>query len=236
MLLTWLVSTALALPPRPGGCEEITLADITRLPSPAVIVLGERHGTQPDLRRATRVAGALSRKAPVTVALEAIDRSQQELVDAYERGEFTAKDLPDRLRWEESWGFAWGPYRKLVSSTSWTVLGAGLPLGPAPDDAPLDIPDDYASFLADMMSEHGEMPAEMQSRFARSMTWRDYGIAQAAIEGWSGDGYLVIVTGRGHVEGGLGVEYQLRHMTDRPVDAFVLASGGPCYDGDRVWR
>ena len=49
----------------------------------------------------------------------------------------------------------------------------------------------------------------------------------------------MIVTGRGHVEGGKGVAWQVAQA--RPnvtVDSFVLAWGTnpPCYEGDKVWR
>ena len=51
-------------------------------------------------------------------------------------------------------------------------------------------------------------------------------------------GYLVVVVGRGHVEGSLGVPWQIARMTTAPVHAFTLAWGGdpPCYRGDKVWR
>ena len=54
-MIAWLLTTALA----GQGCEYVRLDTITSLQAPAVIVLGERHGHQPDLRRARKVVEEL---------------------------------------------------------------------------------------------------------------------------------------------------------------------------------
>jgi hypothetical protein len=99
------------------------------------------------------------------------------------------------------------------------------------------VPAGYYKVLSDAMAGH-EVPIEKQADFVRSMAWRDWRIADLALTGWDQKGYLVIVTGRGHVEGGKGVPWQLDQRVDVPVSGFVLAWGGepPCYAGDRVWK
>ena len=96
---------------------------------------------------------------------------------------------------------------------------------------------DVLDGLRDAMAGH-EMPLDMEERFVRSMAWRDYKIASLAATSWDQKGYLVIVTGRGHVEGGKGVNWQVSQLVDVPVHSFVLAWGKepPCYPGDQVWR
>ena len=67
----------------PNTCVPIDASDILEIPPPAVIVLGERHGMQPDLRRAERITKGLQRAAPVTIALEAIHQKHQVVLDNF---------------------------------------------------------------------------------------------------------------------------------------------------------
>jgi hypothetical protein len=48
----------------------------------------------------------------------------------------------------------------------------------------------------------------------------------------------VIVTGRGHVEGGKGVPWQVGQLLpDARVESFVLAWGqAPCHPGDQAYK
>lgn len=222
-----------------GTCEAIKLSDITAIAAPAVIVLGERHGTRPDLPRAMRVARRLQNRAPVAIAIEAVHEKYQGVLDQYAATPFPDEEFPAKLDWENSWGFPWRPYAPLVTAADEGILviAAGTDLGPPPADAPkFQVPPGYLPILADTMGGH-EVPPELQDRFARSMAWRDFKIADSALASWDKKGYLVIVTGRGHVEGGKGVAWQADQKTDSPVHAFVLSwTEPPCYKGDKVWR
>lgn len=234
MFLLFLLQAALAAQPR---CVEIGMADILEIQPPAVLVLGERHGTQPDLARAARVAKRLQRVAGVTVALEAVDHSLQPILDDHAAEKFDKADLPGLLDWPNSWGFPYRPYEPLVSAAERDirVIAAGLDLGQRPEGRTTPIPNGYINILRDAMAEH-EMPANMEARFVQSMAWRDYRIAETAVQGWDQQGYLIIVAGRGHIEGGKGVPWQAQRMVSVPVHSFVLAwADPPCYSGDRVW-
>lgn len=229
------VASALA-----GDCETIRFPDLVDIEPPAVIVLGERHGVRRDLGRATRVVRVLASQAPVRVALEAVHRRFQPVLDRYGADTLEVGDLPALLDWEDSWGFAWRPYAPLVTAADLVdveVVGAGLDLGPKPDDVEIPLPPRYVDILRPAMGDH-PIPLGMEARFVQAMAWRDHGIAAAAVEGWDARGYLVIVTGRGHVEGGKGVAWQVAQMVDVPVHSAVLAWGGdpPCHPGDRIWR
>lgn len=220
-------------------CTPITQADVLAVPPPAVVVLGERHGTMPDLSRARNIVRRFADRGAVTVALEAVRADKQPILDRYAAGELAPRDLPDLLKWTEEWGFPWKPYEPLVTAAVYgaKVVGAGVKLGPKPDDVSVPLPPRYADQLRDAMSGH-EIPMGEEGRFVQAMAWRDYAIAKASVEAWNGEGYLVIVTGRGHVEGGKGVAFQAGHLTDAPIHSFVLAWGQdpPCYAGDQVWR
>jgi uncharacterized iron-regulated protein len=236
MILAWLIASAWA----DEGCTKIGKGSVLSVAAPAVIVLGERHGTQPDLQRAQSVVYRLQKRAEVTLALEAVHARYQSTLDSWADGRMTPEALPESLAWETSWGFPWKPYEALVTAAVWggvrKVVGVGLDLGPPPPEAEFPVPTGYMALLADSMAGH-EVAAAQQERFVRSMAWRDYSIAHSAVEAWNGEGYLVIVAGRGHVEGGKGIPWQADHMVRVPVHSFVLAwADPPCYDDDKVWR
>ncbi len=235
MVVGWL-ATALA---GDTQCEISSLRDVLAIPAPAVIVLGERHGTQPDLYRAAKVVHRLQADAHVTVALESVDGSKQTVLDDFANQRVSWEELPTALDWENSWGFRWQPYAPLVTASvrGAKVVAAGLPLGAPPEDATITVPTGYFRVLESAMSGHPVPPASERD-FVRSMAWRDQRIAEQALAGWDGEGFLVIVTGRSHVEGGKGVTWQIDRRTDAPVHGFALAWGGdpPCFQGDRVWR
>lgn len=237
-MLGWLAATLLSAPAPAAECETVSFRDVIDVEAPAVIVLGERHGHQPDLRRAGRVVSRLARTAPVQVGIEAVHQRYQPVLDAFAAGRADASDLPELMDWEGSWGFRWRPYQPVVTAAvdGATVRAAGLDLGPMPEDAQVPIPPAYFDILRDAMAGH-EMDPSMASGFVAAMAWRDHRIAALSAEGWSGEGYLVIVTGRGHVEGGKGVNWQVQRMVDAPVHSFVLAKGPnpPCHPGDKLW-
>ncbi len=224
-------------------CEDITLDELVEQPAPAVIVLGERHGHKSDMKRAWHVVkGLLDSDQPVTLAMEAVHEDNQPVLDAFEKREFGKGKLPKQLDWKETWGFPWKPYKKLVASSrkGVRVVAAGLELGPKPEDREIEVPEGYDAFLMEIMGAHAHtMEPEMKARFSTSMAWRDFRIAELAAEGWSGEGYLVILTGRGHIEGGMGTTWQLpklEQVGDTPVVSAVLDhETARCLEGDRVW-
>jgi hypothetical protein len=115
------------------------------------------------------------------------------------------------------------------------VVGVGLDPTMRPTDAQIPIPPGYIHVLGDALGQ--PLPVELESRFLQTVAWRDYAIASAAIEAWDGEGYLVILADRLHVEGGLGVSWQASLMTEAPVHAFVLADAeSRCYDGDKLFK
>lgn len=236
MILLALTSLASAQ----DACSDFTLTDVLAVEAPAVLVLGERHGTGLDLGRATRIAKRLADDQPVTVALEAVHESKQEVLDDFRDGELSVDGLREALEWDDSWGYAWGPYRPLVAGAAlgFDVLAVGPTLQAPPKNKRFPVPPGYAALLEEDMGEH-PVAKGIEERFVRSMAWRDNRIAHLAQQNWDRRGYLIVVTGRGHVEGGLGVPWQLdRMMQGVPVHAFVLAHGNEprCTPGDRYWR
>jgi hypothetical protein len=181
----------------------------------------------------------LARRGPVTLALEAAHSDHADAVTAFNAGDTSSRALRLGLRWEQTWGFAWRPYRRLFAMRRVGVrfVAAGLKLGPPPEGREVAIPDGYGERLAAVLAAHGgALDEAAQSRFARSMAWRDLRIGELAVAGWGGEGVLVILTGRGHVEGGVGTAWQLARIDERPIQAALLAATSACEPGDRLLR
>jgi hypothetical protein len=231
----WLIAAAMA----GDACEHVKLGDIVDVSAPAVVVLGERYGHQPDLSRAHKVVAKLRKRGDVTVAVGSVQARHQPLLDGFASGRLDASDLPGLMDWDNTWGFSWKAYEPLVTAGSRGdhVVGIGVPYGPRPADASMPIPPRYVDVLRAGMGGHEVSPGTA-AQLVQAMAWRDFRMAQLAVEGWDQDGFLVVVVGRGQVEGGKGVAWQLARMTRAPVHAAVLAAGDdpPCYAGDRLWR
>jgi hypothetical protein len=165
------------------------------------------------------------------VALEAVDRRKQQAMVQLAEGTLKPRQVEPATDWSSTWGHAFKPYLPVFKADG-LFVGAGLPIGPAPEDREFEIPERYVTELGATASKHGMDP----NVFASSMAWRDVGIAENAVQGWSGEGFLVILTGRGHVTEGLGVPWQLaRGITEVPVLSYLLDSEG-CATGDAVLR
>jgi uncharacterized iron-regulated protein len=248
---SWMLwtSCALAGPSAVAApCVRVSVSDLVdeAAAQPAsIVVLGERHGHAGDLNRAARVVAGLLAKdasARVTVALEAVAEGRGEVVSLWRAGN-RADDLEALLDWSVSWGFDYAPYRPLLEASSdrVDVVEAGPPLSKRPEDAFFPVPPNYGEALQAMF---GADAHPVTREFVAAMAWRDHRIASLSIEGWLGAdgtprGPLVVVTGRGHVEGGLGVAWQAQRLRpEARVIGATLGLGGAarCGDDDRYLR
>ncbi len=222
-----------------GGCERLRMGQLLGHPSPRVLFLGERRGTRKDLSRARRIVRKLAASGPVTLALEVVDGQKQNVLDRLSEGKLTPEKLPEALGWEASVGFDYRWYERLLrlyAQDGVQVSAVGQPVQLRPDEQTLPLPPGYALVLADAMGE-GPVPPELEERLVQTAAWRDHRVAQAALDSWSGEGWLVVVVDRAQLEGGLGVQWQARQLTDAPVDFALLADAGSrCYKGDRLLK
>jgi hypothetical protein len=156
------------------------------------------------------------------------------VLDRYAAGEVEALDLPGLLDWTNAWGFPWGAYAPLVTGALHgdDVVGIGVPFQAKPVDVPVPLAPGYGGLLTDSMAGH-PMPPALESVFVQSVAWTDHRLARDALSAWKGEGALVIVVDRLHVEGGRGVAWQAQRLTEVPVHAVLLGGPGGCYDGDR---
>ncbi len=219
-----------------AGCVKVSVADLAAAPSPSVLVLGERRGTNPDLARAAKIVGKLAARGPVTVALQAVDADLQPTLDAFGEGTVLVEALPAKLAWAERNGFPFDGYAKIFEQRSENVrfVGIGGPVALKPPEASFPLPPGYIAILADAMGD-SPVPGALETTTVETVAWADHGYATRALAAWDGAGVLVILVDRLHVEGGLGVQWQAERLAQVPVAAAMLADGGSrCYAGDRL--
>jgi uncharacterized iron-regulated protein len=230
----WWVAAALAQDPA-AECGKTSIGKLTQAPAPAVIVLGERKGTLPDLARARKVVKKLAaRGEPVTLALQAVKPEGQPVLDQVSAGTLPVDQAAGKLDWENTWGFPFEVYAPLLELEGVKTVGIGQAYTLRPSEEAVPLPPAYITVLADPMGDN-PVPPEMESGFAEFVAWADHRMARAAVEAWDGRGYLVILVDRYHVEGGLGVQWQAQRLTEAPVSAALLADAGSrCYRGDQL--
>ncbi len=231
MWVIGLLSVAMA-----EDCAKTSVGKLAAVPQPAVLVLGERKGTLPDLKRAKAIVAKLAKRGPVTVALQAVAVEHQPVLDEVNAGKLSVDQLPSTLDWENTWGFPFEAYEPLfaLAGPGVKLVAAGQRYEPLPEEVTLPLPPGYMHVLADTMVE-SPLPVELESSFVAEVAWADHRMAKSALAGWDGKGALVIVVDRFHVQGGLGVGWQAQRMTDAPVTAALLAAAeGICYAGDQT--
>ena len=191
----------------------------------------------PDVLRAERLVAKLARTGPVTVAVQAVHQDKQPVLDQYTAGQIGFQDIPGLSGWNEYWHAPFSSYEHLFGlgpSLSWTAIGVSP--APRPEDQRIPMAPGYLGVLLDAMGEQA-MPVELEPEFVEQIAWMDHRMARTAIDAWSGEGVLVILVDRLHVEGGKGLSWQIQQMTEAPVSSVLLANAqSPCYPGDRIWK
>jgi hypothetical protein len=239
MLLPLLLSaTELA---HADGCAKTSISELTTPAGPRVLVLGERKGTLPDVARAASIVKKLAAKGPVTVALQAVRPDRQAELDQWKAGSIPAASLSVQLDWSGGpdnlyAGFPFEAYLKLFETRALGVkfVGIAQPYSLLPEGGTVQLPPGYIGVLADAMGD-GPVPVDLETTTVETVSWADFRLASAAVDGWDRQGTLVVLVDRYHVEGGLGVQWQLQRLVEVPVDAALLANGETrCYAGDRL--
>jgi len=235
--MTWFIWLTLAF--ADDSCRTITLPDITAVPEPAIIVLGERRGVAMDNLRAVKVLKALHKKteSPVTVAVDVVHHKYQHVFEQYSTGALDILQLEDALSWRTHTEVSFTPYRKLFATavTGGTIHAVGTDLKPPPPEITPPTPGVYPSIVNSVVPD-GELGFGLDAKISKTMAYWDYLVANRAANEWDGRGYLLIVTERARVEGGGGIPWQLVRQQDTPVYSFLLAWADPyCAKGDNVW-
>lgn len=81
-----------------------------------LLLVGDYHALPQSQRFAASLVRQLALERPVVVALEPVFARDQELLDAWSRGELGESELRERLRFDLYWGYDWKPFRELLET------------------------------------------------------------------------------------------------------------------------
>lgn len=233
LLLSVFLSNAQAV--TAGQCVATSMQSAI-VDAPAVIVLGARRGMQPDHLRAGEVIRRLSRRGPVTLAVDIITTEGEVWHQQYIANGFGDDALPLALRWDAEVGFPWSVYRPLLTNDRITWVGVGVAYGRTPaEDAMIQIPMTLGDRIRESSGGH-DVPAGRQESLMRTIAWQEQEMATAAVNAWNGEGYLVLLADRFRVQGEGGLSWQVARQTSAPVSTHLLAWGLDwCDTNDRVF-
>ena len=248
------LSKNLALPKVSGpipvsGQHEPTAAERAywdQLAPARVIYIGETHNNNADhVYQLEVLKGLKTRGNEVTVGWEMFDRTQQGWLDAWNAHHLSTDTLLSKTDFQRHWGTYSVLYEKIlrwsqgegVASLALNApdglshkLAQGQPL--APEERALlptgfqPLPGGYEHFAAQMGASPHE-GANLENFYKAQVLW-DETMASRIVEHLAAhpDGKLVVLLGRGHVEGGFGVPAYVSQKTEA-AQLVVYPGGAP---------
>jgi hypothetical protein len=123
-----------------------------------VLLVGDYHALAKSQRFAAGLVRQIATERPVVVGLEMIFARDQNLLDAWHRGEFDARELRERIRFDLDWGYDWEPFYELLESSRAHALATyGLDCTPRNDLRRIGMRDRHAAArLAEVRDRHPE--------------------------------------------------------------------------------
>jgi uncharacterized iron-regulated protein len=241
----------------PSG-EPLDLETLTALLAEAqVVYVGERHDAAAD----HAVEAAIVRLArPNLLGMEMFSRPVQPALDAYARGELDEVGLVEQTEWNERWGMPFELYADVVRASrdvgarilalnaprEWTraIARSGiaeLPLEIRSALPELDLTNDaHRAMVMDALAghtSHGGVamdPAALERFYLAQLVW-DETMGESVARALDAEpaARLVVVAGRMHVQGGLGIpRCAARRRTLRSL--VVLPLTGPELERERA--
>ena len=127
------------------------------LHSSDLLLVADYHALPASQRYAGTLVEFLSRSGrPVVLALEAVFARHQHVLEQWMRGTIAEDDLRERIRFDLDWGYAWQPYRELLTTARRHAVGIyGLDCMPRSDLRRIAARDRHAaSKLAEIRERH----------------------------------------------------------------------------------
>lgn len=194
-----------------------------------IVILGEVHDNPVHHENQARIVEALQ---PEALVFEMIPQEQEDLVNEMRARAASAAEIEEALAWHKS---GWPPFEQyaqiLDAAPDARVFGGGQPeadvrramvegaAGPFGPDAaiyglsePLSANEQKARERRMAEAHCAEVPEEVLAGMVEAQRFRDAGLADAAL--WArtmtGGGQVVVITGNGHADLGLGIPKKLR--------------------------
>lgn len=252
-------NTGLTLP-RQGGPVPVNLprqetpaerAYWEQLAPARVIYIGETHNNNADHEyQLDVIKGLQARGVRFAVAWEMFDFTQQPLLDQWFAHHLGTDALLQKTDFQNHWGGLSVFYEKIMR---WTLLESvpSLAINAPPSmsrklaqNVPLDaneqamlpsgfqpVPGGYENFC-EQMARHPHGGASMENLYKAQLLW-DQTMASRIVDALAAkpDRKLVVLVGRGHVEGGFGVPAFVKQKTD--AAQLVIFPGGAAGDTAR---
>lgn len=207
-----------------------------------VIYVGEIHDKPGDHRFEARLIEALARhRVPFVVGWEMFDRSQQPALDAWQRGQLTRTQLFQQTGFQRDWATYSPWYARILDETRRLGIrnlalnarpalahkaGQGMQMTPAETaELPRGFSTDEGAFrnFTRMMGAHPGMDTNSLRRFFKAQSLWDETMASVILDFHAREPQtkVVVLTGRGHVEGGYGIPYFVSQKA--PLEQLVLS-------------
>jgi uncharacterized iron-regulated protein len=193
-----------------------------------VIYLGETHDSQTDHAYELRlIRGMMQRRIAFAIGWEMFDRTQQALLDAWDRGSISLQQLFRETGFDRGWAIYSPLYAKILE-TARRSRRKNVALNAPPglvrrvaqgqnlsDREQALLPRGfrtnqkaYRNFVVLLGGHPGSVSANLRSFFAAQNVW-DQTMADRILEFEQvhGEARLVVLTGRGHVAGGFGIPF-----------------------------
>jgi uncharacterized iron-regulated protein len=209
-----------------------------------IIYIGETHSSNSDHEYQLDVLkGLKARGTSFTVAWEMFDFTQQPVLDAWNAHHLSTEGMLEKTDFQPHWGTFSVMYEKILRWTQMEgipsfalnapdplarKLAQGVPLTPE-ESAELPtgfrpISGGYEHFM-DQMAQAPHAGANTENFYKAQVLW-DETMASRIVSfiGSHPDGKLIVLIGRGHVDGGFGVPAYVSQKTDAPQ--LVVYPGG----------
>ncbi len=258
--LSGCVNSGLALPKVGGPIpvsppHELTAAERAywdQLAPARIIYIGETHSSNSDHEYQLDVLkGLKARGLNFTVAWEMFDFTQQPVLDAWNAHHLTTDGLLEKTDFQPHWGTFSVMYEKILR---WTEtegvaslalnapgvtthkLAQGIPLTP---EERTELPSGFRPLnggyehFTEQMAQSPHAGANLENFYKAQLLW-DQTMASRIVEFVDAhpDGKLVVLIGRGHIEGGFGVPAFVAQKTD--AAQLVVYPGGASNAAARV--
>jgi uncharacterized iron-regulated protein len=200
------------------------------------ILIGESHNNACDHRVQAKVMEMLvTAGEEIVIGLEMVSVERREILDMFNAGLIDTERLPDRLDWNEKWGFDFELYRPIFEmAREYDVHLLPLNLPPdvtrnisrhgldslSPEDRlfmPEDLikpPPDQLQMLEDHFGLHEDFIQTQDALFKRFVAAQSAWDTKMALEAVRASDArrktVVILAGTGHVDKGHGIEHRLR--------------------------
>lgn len=213
-----------------------------------VLYIPEVHNSNNDHEYQFDVMkGLKARNMPFVIGWEMFDETQQALLDQWNTHQISTEELLDKTDWQRHWGVQSVLYEKMMrwsQSEGVTSLALNAPQTLShktaaggeftPEERALlpsgfrPLTGGYEHFAEQMnQNPHGGMPgANLQNFYKAQLVWEQT-MAARVLDFLTAhpDGKLVVLLGRGHVDGGFGVPAYVHQKSD--AAQLVLYPGKP---------